>query len=498
MSKTFKNTIIYVVLGFISPAINFLLIPIYTIYLSPEQYGIITIGVVFQAIMNIIIGMGLVGTYHRFYYDYNDEKSIKSLFDTCISINILLTVCVSFFLYFFGDAIFKKLFETDEFTMQKYGWWVVLTSISLILQNFILAEYRNEEKAGKYSLFSFLFFISTVIGVFVGVVVLNAGALGSITGRSIGISIPILIYLFIVYKNRNFQIQYNIIGKLLNYGYPIMIYATLTFLYNNSDRIIIAKYLSTSTLGLYGFAMSIAAVCEIMANAMNNTFMPKINKMMKDISDDKYLKEIKQQFSYIFIMMFFVITSLIAFTMPGIKYMINFKYHETIIWMPLIYVAYISRVYYIVYSFPVFYYKRTKVLIPITVITLILTVLASILLLPRLGVFALIVVLFFSNATQVVSVIAYNKKVGIYNDFLYSFKSIHFLYLFIIVSVLLGYALFFTVFKENINYFIYYNIVVWIVAIFLLIKTHPDYFFKMAKIIRIKFKKPQKINTELN
>ena len=77
MSKTFKNTIIYVSLGFISPAVNFLLIPLYTNYLSPEQYGIITIAVVFQATLNILIGLGLVGTYHRFYYDYNNQESLN-------------------------------------------------------------------------------------------------------------------------------------------------------------------------------------------------------------------------------------------------------------------------------------------------------------------------------------------------------------------------------------------------------------------------------------
>lgn len=489
MSKTLKNTIIYVMLGFISPALNFILIPVYTIYLSPEQYGIITISIIFQAILNIIIGIGLVGTYHRFYYDYTDKKSIKNLFDTCIAINITLTIIVSVFLFLFGDVLFEKLFDTKEFTMYKYGWWVVVTSISLIIQNFILAEYRNEERAGRYSIFSFLFFISTVIGVFIGVVILNAGALGSIRGRSIGIAIPIFIYLLCVYRKRKFEVKYNIIGKLLNYGYPIMIYATLTFLYNNSDRIIIAKFLSTSTLGLYGFAMSIAAVCEIMANAMNNTFMPKINKMMKDIGDEKYLKEIKNQFLYIFIMMFVVIITLLAFTMPGIKYFINTKYHATLLWMPLIFVAYISRVYYIVYSFPVFYYKKTKVLIPITVITLILTVLVSILLLPKIGVFALIIVLFFSNASQVVSVIIYNKKTGIYNDYLYSFKSVHFLYLFIIVSVIIGYLLFFEVFKENINYFIYYNITIWIAGLFLILKTYPEYYFKLVDLLKFRMKK---------
>jgi O-antigen/teichoic acid export membrane protein len=488
MSKTFKNTIIYVLLGFISPAINFILIPLYTNYLSPEQYGIITISVVFQAILNIVIGLGLVGTYHRFYYDYDDQKSINSLFDTCISINILTTIFLSLGLFFYGDLIFKDLFETTEFTMNKYGWWVVLTAISGIIQNFILAEYRNKEEAGKYSIYSFLFFIATVIGVFIGVVVLKANALGSIIGRSIGISIPIFIYLLFVYKNRKFEIQYNNIGKLLNYGYPIMIYATLTFLYNNSDRVIISKYLNTSTLGLYGFAMSIAAVCEIMANAMNNTFMPKINKMMKDVDDIVFLKEIKLQFSYIFIMMLIVIVSLIAFTMPGIKYFINNKYHETIIWMPLIYIAYISRVYYIVYSFPIFYYKKTKVLIPITVLTLIITVVVSILLLPKLGVFALIIVLFFSNATQVISIIIYNKKVGIYNDYLYSFKSIHIQYLFIIGLVLVGYLLYYDVFNENIDYFIYYNLVVWGASVLLMLKMNPEYYNRFMQILKSKLR----------
>lgn len=95
--RQFKNSIIYVLLGFLSPALNFFLIPLYTKFLSTEHYGIITISTVLQSVLGSFIGIGVSGAYYRFYFDYETEKERQRLLDTCISINIISTVFAAVF-----------------------------------------------------------------------------------------------------------------------------------------------------------------------------------------------------------------------------------------------------------------------------------------------------------------------------------------------------------------------------------------------------------------
>lgn len=489
MSNTVKNSIIYIALGFLSPALNFFLIPLYTRYLSTEQYGIITLSAIFQTVLASFIGIGVAGSYQRFYFDYEDKDQRNKLLDTCIAINIISTIAVSVFLYFFGDKLFIYFFETPEFSMHKYGWWTVITSLFGVLQLLLLSEFRNQERADTYAVFSAVFFLSGVAGVFIGVVFLQLGASGVIAGKAIGTFIPIFLYLVYLYYKRRFRIEWKMSHSLLDYGYPIMIYGLLTYFYNNSDRIIISKYFDISTLGLYGFATSIAMVTEIMVNAMNNTFKPKIYKMMKDVEDSETLKEIKLQYEYIFLIMLFILLSFVAFTAPAIKLFIGKNYHSTIIWMPLLFITYISRVYYIVFAVPIFYYKKTRIMIFVTLLTLGSTVALSLLLIPYMGIFALILVSFLANAIQVIAVILYSKRTGIYNERLYSFNRIHVQYFAFIAMVLLGYFIHFKLSGENMNYFIGYFILTWIIGLAGMASLNSKYFEGIKKIALEKLKR---------
>lgn len=486
MSSRLKNSIIYVFLGFLSPALNFFLVPLYTKYLSTEQYGIITLSAIFQAVLTSFIGIGVAGSYSRYYFDYTNNKERERLLDTCISINITSTIFVSIFLFFFGDEIFIYFFNTPVFTMAKYGWWTVGMALFTILQLLILAGYRNQERSDLYAALSTTFFLSGVGGVFVGVIFLKLEALGVIAGKSIGTIIPITVYLIYIYSKRKFKVNWKMSGPLLEYGYPIMIYALLTYFYKNVDKMIVSKHFDISILGLYGFATSIAMVTEIMVNALNNTFIPVIYKVMKDVNIEETLLDIKVQYEYIFLVMLFFILSFVSFSVPAIFLFINESYHNTLIWMPLLFVSYISRVYYVVYSVPVFYYKKTKILVPITVITLLTTIALSLFLIPLLGIFALIIVNFLANAIQVVAVTIYAKRAGIHHAKLYSFKKIHVQYLAIIVMVLVGYFLHYTIFSQSIHYFMGYFLLLWLLGTISFFALNYRHFSGIKNIILVK------------
>lgn len=83
--KIFSNSIIYIFLGFLTPAINFILLPIYTSYLETEDYALITQSSIIQSVFTTIIGLGLNAAYTRFYYDsYNDLNKKEELYSTAI------------------------------------------------------------------------------------------------------------------------------------------------------------------------------------------------------------------------------------------------------------------------------------------------------------------------------------------------------------------------------------------------------------------------------
>ena len=76
--KLIKNISIYTLGNIINRALGFILIPLYSVYLSTEDYGIISAMTIFISICTIIIFLSLDRAVYRCYFDYKSEEERKT------------------------------------------------------------------------------------------------------------------------------------------------------------------------------------------------------------------------------------------------------------------------------------------------------------------------------------------------------------------------------------------------------------------------------------
>ena len=77
-----KNLAIYGLGDVAVSVINFLLLPIYVLYLSPEDYGALALLGSVEVIAKIFFRWGLDGSFMRFFYEYEDPLSRRRLAST--------------------------------------------------------------------------------------------------------------------------------------------------------------------------------------------------------------------------------------------------------------------------------------------------------------------------------------------------------------------------------------------------------------------------------
>ena len=94
MGHLLKNTIIYSLGRILPQAVNFILLPIYSEYLSPSQYGIIESMIVFSTILTIIFSFATERSMFRIYYDYKKEDDKKKFIGNT---TILIAISATFF-----------------------------------------------------------------------------------------------------------------------------------------------------------------------------------------------------------------------------------------------------------------------------------------------------------------------------------------------------------------------------------------------------------------
>ena len=77
-----RQSLIYGFGHFLSRFINFLLLPLYTYRLSPEEYGVISLIYVFIAFLNIIFAHGMDISFMRFQTLEKMQMDKKTIFST--------------------------------------------------------------------------------------------------------------------------------------------------------------------------------------------------------------------------------------------------------------------------------------------------------------------------------------------------------------------------------------------------------------------------------
>lgn len=96
-SRILKNTSAYILVGLAPYLVNFFMLPVYTRYLTPSEYGILSLVAAFQIMLALIISLQLGAGLGRFYFDY-DENGIKLYFSTIFYSIVLISL---FFLLIF-------------------------------------------------------------------------------------------------------------------------------------------------------------------------------------------------------------------------------------------------------------------------------------------------------------------------------------------------------------------------------------------------------------
>ena len=114
MIKSFiKNSAIYTIATVLTRGIAIFLVPIYTRYLTPAEYGIIDYFMILASIINLTIALEISQAVARYYQDAAGMKEKRSYVATAFLFTIFVYV-LYFLISFIFSSEFAYLFLDDE------------------------------------------------------------------------------------------------------------------------------------------------------------------------------------------------------------------------------------------------------------------------------------------------------------------------------------------------------------------------------------------------
>jgi len=251
--KTFLNSsIVY----FVGNAFNrlgvFLLLPLYTNYLIPEEYGSLELVFVTVAMARIFLGMCLGHATLRFFFEYESEHEKKKLMSTILLFTIFWCLILTIVLMLLSDYLSVIVFKTSDYSMLLIIGFAMM--FFEVVTEIPFAFLRAKDRSKLY-VFSSLSYLVLRIGIVAYIVIcLSKGVQGILFGNLVSSFFLCFFLSMVVFKYSGISFDVNKLKDVWKYSYPLVISSIPHVFVKNVDRIVLGWYTSLEVVGIYALA----------------------------------------------------------------------------------------------------------------------------------------------------------------------------------------------------------------------------------------------------
>jgi len=355
--KVIENSFLYTFSTLLVKAVSFLLLPVYTMFLAPADYGITNLAYGFLDVATYIVSFSIYSAIIRFHADYKeDTEKLKRFYGTGVT---FLSLSGAVFLAL--GIIFRKLVISWFFQGVAFYPAVLLVLLTLtfyslhFLHQSILQGIQQGRKLTKINLVVFAIQVGLnllLIGFF------RLGAAGVLLASfllNLGYTV------FMMYDLRRtglitFCIDGAILRETLAYSIPLIPHNISTNIASFASRIFINNSGSLASVGLYGVASQFGMLIDTVQSSVNLAFAPWFYEMMKK-EDGESISDVVSLSRFLLICYSLMYMLIGLFSQEMIMLMTSSRYIMAWTAIPILVVAFSVKSIYYFYVNVLMYYK---------------------------------------------------------------------------------------------------------------------------------------------
>lgn len=380
------NTVIIAIGKLSTQVISFLLLPLYTSKLSPEEYGTYDFLVTLSIFLLPIITMLMEESMFRFLIDADDLKSKKRI----ITSTIVYTV--------FGTTIFSLIAGIIMgITKYEYAFVFILFIISNVLIGLSNALARGTSKIKLYSISNFILGVSTIVLNIVFIVSLKLGVNGLLWSNTIANSLTAIIVLMKLHLPQfvsKKDLSKKTLTEMLRYSIPLVPNNLSWIVISLSDRLMLTGMIGAEANGIYSIANKFPNIIYTCYGFFSTAWKESAAKILKEDNKVQYYNSIYRDIKFFLKAIVLGLIAIMPFVFP---LFIDQTYNEAYLYIPLlvisIYYTNMSNFYGGIFTA----YKNTKIMGSTTVAAAVLNVVINLIFIPKFGIYAAVFSTLISN-----------------------------------------------------------------------------------------------------
>ncbi|MFD3302410.1 lipopolysaccharide biosynthesis protein [Aquipseudomonas alcaligenes] len=304
--KLLSQSGIYLGASLLSKAAPFLLLPVMTRYLTPAEFGALSLFLLINSCVGAFVGMNIHANISKSFFSLSREQ-LSDLVGNILTIMLTASLLITAFfavLALYTDSAFS-LPITSFLLMPLLSFMMMVNTINLTIL-------RNEERAYVYGIFEVA---CTFLIVSVTVLLLMVTDMGWYSQVvSLLVTYGLFFCIAIYYMYRRGYLRLNVVGaelgKILKLSLPMIPYVLAGIVMNISDRMFIERMVGLDAVGHYAIGYNFGMVVLVFTDAFNKAWSPWFYKFM--LSPELGRKERVVRYTYLYIAFIFALVGLVA------------------------------------------------------------------------------------------------------------------------------------------------------------------------------------------
>lgn len=373
-----KNTLILTVGKISTQAISFFLLPLYTAYLTKEDYGIVDLMSTIITLLLPIVSLQMEQAIFRYMAEFrNDKRKLQSIVTTSFSfifVQILLYIALFCVAQLFVDNPYK---------------WFLLSNLIAAVINFSLMQVLRG--LGDNTGYAVAAFISSVINICVNLILIlryRWGAASMLTAALVGNLVSIVYIVFRAGFWDYYRLKYfdrHELKELLAYSAPLVPNELSWWAIRTSDRFIISAVIGLAANGVVAVANKFPSIFVMLYNIFGIAWNESIILHLKDEDGAVYFSNMLNRMIRIFSCVALLV---IAFMPVAFNLLVNENFQQAYDLIPLYMTGAILNVVIGLVSAVYIVYKQTKVIAKTSFLSAVICIIMNVVLVNYIGVYA--------------------------------------------------------------------------------------------------------------
>ncbi len=343
----------------------FILLPIYTRYLTPADYGVLDLLYLTTAYIGMTMEMGVTAAMSRFYFD-SDKQEDRNLVVSTTFLGFGLGSLVFLMIFLAGSKLLTSLI----FSESRYAGYMILALIGLGLDMFNRIGYtylRIRKRSFTLMVVSLGRLILTIGFTVLFLVKYHMGIGAMLWGTIIAYTAQVLFLIPYTLRETGLHYSWSKMKEMIQFGLPLVPSEIMAYIVNTSDRYFLNAFHGLTVTGLYSIAYRFGVLINrFVANPFNQIWLPRRFEMFQHEDSEWIFSRI---FTYFCVLVCFGGLGISVLTKDVLCLITEKSYWSAYIVVPILVLSYCIASFHMHFNIGILIKKKTKYILYINAIT---------------------------------------------------------------------------------------------------------------------------------